>query len=70
MMRDTVYTLSDDTDQEKIAESVKAMVKVQSYVPGYRLKQEVQFERFDPIIRCTFRVVAISRASSLPYSSR
>ena len=47
VMRDTVYTLSDDTDQEKIAKSVKAMVtEVQSYVPGYRLKQEVQFERF------------------------
>ena len=47
VMRDTVYTLADDTDQEKIAESVAAMVEeVQSYVPGYRLKQEVQFERF------------------------
>jgi len=47
VMRDTVYTLSDDADQDKIAESIKAMVKeVQSYVPGYRLKQEVQFERF------------------------
>ena len=47
VMRDTVYTLSDDTDPEKIAASVKAMVaEVQSYVPGYRLKQEVQFERF------------------------
>ncbi|PPR09663.1 MAG: Acetaldehyde dehydrogenase [Alphaproteobacteria bacterium MarineAlpha11_Bin1] len=47
VMRDTVYTLSDDTDQEKLSESVKAMVsEVQSYVPGYRLKQEVQFERF------------------------
>ncbi|MEE2995749.1 MAG: acetaldehyde dehydrogenase (acetylating) [Pseudomonadota bacterium] len=47
VMRDTVYTLSDDVNQEKIAESVEAMVKeVQSYVPGYRLKQKVQFERF------------------------
>lgn len=47
VMRDTVYTLSEDVDQEKIRESVAAMVKeVQSYVPGYRLKQEVQFERF------------------------
>lgn len=47
VMRDTVYTLSDDCDQDKIVESVNAMVKeVQSYVPGYRLKQEVQFERF------------------------
>jgi acetaldehyde dehydrogenase len=47
VMRDTVYTLSKDTDQEKIVQSVNDMVKeVQSYVPGYRLKQEVQFERF------------------------
>ena len=46
-MRDTVYTLSDDADQEAIAKSVKDMVEeVQGYVPGYRLKQEVQFERF------------------------
>ena len=47
VMRDTVYTLSDDADQDEIAKSVENMVKeVQSYVPGYRLKQEVQFERF------------------------
>ncbi|MEC8531144.1 MAG: acetaldehyde dehydrogenase (acetylating), partial [Pseudomonadota bacterium] len=46
VMRDTVYTLSEDIEQAKIVESVEAMVKeVQSYVPGYRLKQEVQFER-------------------------
>ena len=47
VMRDTVYTLSDDVDQAEIVQSVNDMVKeVQSYVPGYRLKQEVQFERF------------------------
>ena len=47
VMRDTVYTLSDDADQDEIAKSVENMVQeVQSYVPGYRLKQEVQFERF------------------------
>ena len=47
VMRDTVYTLSDNVDQEQISKSVEEMVKaVQSYVPGYRLKQEVQFERF------------------------
>jgi len=47
VMRDTVYTLSDDVDQAKIVQSVNDMVKeVQSYVPGYRLKQEIQFERF------------------------
>ncbi|API59829.1 acetaldehyde dehydrogenase (acetylating) [Tardibacter chloracetimidivorans] len=47
IMRDTVFTLSESADEEAIRASVKAMVaKVQAYVPGYRLKQEVQFERF------------------------
>lgn len=47
IMRDTVYTLSDNADQSAIRESVAQMVEtVQSYVPGYRLKQEVQFEQF------------------------
>ncbi len=46
IMRDTVYCLTDDADQDAIRASVEAMAKeVQSYVPGYRLKQEVQFER-------------------------
>jgi acetaldehyde dehydrogenase len=45
IMRDTVYCLCDDADQDAIAASVEAMVaEVQSYVPGYRLKQAVQFE--------------------------
>ena len=47
IMRDTVFTLSEGADEEAIRASVEAMVrKVQKYVPGYRLKQEVQFERF------------------------
>ena len=46
MMRDTVYTLSEPADEEAIAASVDEMVKaVQEYVPGYRLKQRVQFDR-------------------------
>jgi acetaldehyde dehydrogenase len=46
VMRDTVYCLTDDADPAKITSSVLEMVKeVQAYVPGYRLKQEVQFER-------------------------
>ena len=45
IMRDTVYCLCDDADQEAIRQSIHAMVaEVQSYVPGYRLKQAVQFE--------------------------
>ena len=47
IMRDTVFTLSEGGDEEAIRASVKAMVaQVQKYVPGYRLKQEVQFERY------------------------
>jgi len=45
IMRDTVYCLCDEADQAEITRSVEAMVaEVQSYVPGYRLKQAVQFE--------------------------
>ena len=47
IMRDTVFTLSEGGDEAAIRASVQAMVaEVQKYVPGYRLKQEVQFERF------------------------
>lgn len=47
LMRDTVFTLSSGADEAAIAAGVAAMVaKVQAYVPGYRLKQAVQFERF------------------------
>ncbi|MDP3673785.1 MAG: acetaldehyde dehydrogenase (acetylating) [Novosphingobium sp.] len=45
IMRDTVYCLCEDADREAIAQSVADMVaEVQTYVPGYRLKQAVQFE--------------------------
>ncbi len=47
IMRDTVFTLSSGADEAQIEKSVTAMVeKVKAYVPGYRLKQKVQFERF------------------------
>lgn len=47
IMRDTVFTLSEGADEETIRASVETMVKkVQAYVPGYRLKQDVQFERY------------------------
>ncbi|RDK05291.1 acetaldehyde dehydrogenase (acetylating) [Cupriavidus lacunae] len=45
MMRDTVYTLSDLADREKIEASIAETVRaVHAYVPGYRLKQTVQFD--------------------------
>jgi acetaldehyde dehydrogenase len=53
MMRDTVYCLAEDGDRDAIEQSILAMVaEVQRYVPGYRLKQAVQFERIgdnDPL---------------------
>ena len=45
IMRDTVFTLSENADQEAVRASVEKMVAaVREYVPGYRLKQDVQFE--------------------------
>jgi len=45
IMRDTVFALSQGGDQDAIRDSIYKMVEtVQEYVPGYRLKQEVQFE--------------------------
>jgi acetaldehyde dehydrogenase len=47
MMRDTVLTLSSGADETEIEAAIEAMVaRVNAYVPGYRLKQKVQFERF------------------------
>lgn len=52
IMRDTVYTLSELADEDEIIASIDDMVSgVQSYVPGYRLKQTVQFDRIDKPVR-------------------
>jgi len=49
LMRNTVYCLVEgDCDHATIDASIAAMVaRVQRYVPGYQLKQPVQFESFD-----------------------
>jgi acetaldehyde dehydrogenase len=53
IMRDTVYCLADPgpdvaVTQARIADSVAQTVRaVQAYVPGYRLKQDVQFDLYD-----------------------
>jgi acetaldehyde dehydrogenase len=44
IMRDTVFCLTGDVDHEAVRGSVKEMAeRVAEYVPGYRVKQEVQF---------------------------
>lgn len=53
IMRDTVITLSEfpekhgKTEADIQASVEKMAAAVQAYVPGYRLKQQVQFERFE-----------------------
>ncbi|MER6523886.1 acetaldehyde dehydrogenase (acetylating) [Streptomyces sp. NPDC001508] len=45
IMRDTVHCLVGDCDDAAVTASVEDMVaRVQTYVPGYRLKQKVQFD--------------------------
>lgn len=45
LMRDTIYCIVKNMDQDAIRKSVEEMVvEVQEYVPGYRLKQEILFE--------------------------
>ena len=50
MMRDTVFCLAEaGADEAAIRASVEQMVRdVAAYVPGYRLKQQVQFDRISP----------------------
>ncbi|MFV8309466.1 acetaldehyde dehydrogenase (acetylating) [Mycobacteroides chelonae] len=48
LMRDTVFCLIGNADHDAIRRSVTAMVAdVSAYVPGYRLKRDVQFTRVD-----------------------
>jgi len=54
LMRNTIYCLVDgDIDHDSIEEDILDMVdRVNAYVPGYRLKQDVQFEVYghdDPL---------------------
>ncbi|MEI5682747.1 acetaldehyde dehydrogenase (acetylating) [Mesorhizobium sp. CCNWLW179-1] len=45
IMRDTVFALMEAGREEEVRASVKSMVEeVQKYVPGYHLKQDVQFD--------------------------
>jgi acetaldehyde dehydrogenase len=64
IMRDTVYTLSEAGDEEALAQSIQDMVSaVQEYVPGYRLKQQVQFDQVKDLL-----VPGVGRLSGLKTS--
>jgi acetaldehyde dehydrogenase len=46
IMRDTVHCLIGECDETAVIAAVEEMAaRVQTYVPGYRLKQKVQFDR-------------------------
>jgi acetaldehyde dehydrogenase len=48
VMRDTVLALIGEADHDAIRESIESMIEqVAAYVPGYRLKQEVQFRELE-----------------------
>jgi acetaldehyde dehydrogenase len=72
MMRNTVYCLVDgDADHHAIEESVVAMVeRVNDYVPGYRLRQRLQFETFGSENRFTSRRPGSSSAPASPRCSK
>ena len=48
IMRDTVYVVSDICESSAVDRSVREFVEaVRQYVPGYRIKQALQFEEVD-----------------------
>ncbi|CAJ92911.1 acetaldehyde dehydrogenase (acetylating) [Cupriavidus necator] len=68
IMRDTVYCLAElDADQDAIRDSVRDMAaSVAEYVPGYRLKQAVQFERYE--VERALNLPGIGRQAGLKVS--
>ncbi|KOU59842.1 acetaldehyde dehydrogenase [Streptomyces sp. MMG1533] len=68
IMRDTVHCLVSDCATEAVTASVEEMVhRVQAYVPGYRLKQKLQYEKVaadDPL-----RTLAPARGELLKVSA-
>lgn len=64
IMRDTVFILSQGGSEDAIEASILEMEKaVQAYVPGYRLKQKVQFETIPE--NAPVRVPGVGKVSGL-----
>jgi acetaldehyde dehydrogenase len=71
IMRDTVFVLSEPADQGAIRASIAEIVaSVQAYVPGYRLKQTVQFDVISPDKPLNVQGLGLSTASKLLCSSK
>jgi acetaldehyde dehydrogenase len=53
VMRNTVFcAISPDADRDAVSEAILAMVeRVRSYVPGYRLRAEPQYDERDDVVR-------------------
>ena len=68
VMRDTIFcSLPPDADEEKVSRSVHDMVAdVQSYVPGYRLRTEPQFDEVDGLRRVSVFVEVEGAGDYLP----
>jgi acetaldehyde dehydrogenase len=67
MMRDTVYVLSEAADPAAVEASIEAMAAaVHAYVPGYRLKQRVQFDLIPP--EAPLHIPGLGRFSGLKTS--
>lgn len=67
MMRDTVYTLSEPASRDAVERSIEDMVEqVRRYVPGYRMKQKVQFD--DIPATAPLNVPGVGRLSGLKTS--
>ncbi len=48
IMRDTIFCLAEDAVPDRVVRSIDSMVAaMRQFVPGYRLKQAVQFERME-----------------------
>jgi acetaldehyde dehydrogenase len=71
-MRDTVYcSLPNDADEDLVGESILAMVaEVSTYVPGYRLRAEPQFDQLDGGSRRVATFIEVEGAGDFlpPYS--
>lgn len=68
IMRDTIFcSLPPEADEEKVSRSIREMVsEVQTYVPGYRLRGEPQFDEVDGLRRVSTFIEVEGAGDFLP----